>query len=381
MLDDENSVKEKTTSTIHKTSDFSEKNLDIKINDSDTAVIVYTSGTTGYPKGAMLSHNNLIANVKSCSSFIKVVKKDKFLLALPMFHSFTFTACILMPLANGASIIALFSIQPFKEVLKNILLHGVTVFIGIPKLYDILSEKKVPWFIKIFLRIRTCISGSAPLSGQTLENFKKNIKLTLLEGYGLSEAAPVVAVNPLFGVQKAGSVGIPVPGVKVKIVDKDMNELPVGQPGEILVKGKNVMLGYYNKPEETKEIIIDGWLRTGDIGKLDKEGYIYIVDREKNMILSQGMNIYPREIEETILMHNAVEETAVIGIQDDKLNEIPIAFIVIKPNQSLGRKEILDFCKERLARYKCPRKFIFLEKLPRSGVGKILKNELLDIVK
>ena len=381
LVDEPNSIKEKNTSTINQIDSFSEKNLNTAIDDNDIAVIIYTSGTTGYPKGAMLSHKNLLANVKSCSTLVRVVKSDRLLLALPMFHSFTFTVCVLMPIANGACIIGLSSIQPFKDVLRNILFHRVTIFIGIPKIYDILSEKTIPWYIKIILKIRVCFSGSAPLCAQTLNNFKQNIKLILLEGYGLSEASPVVAVNPPFGEQKAGSVGLPIQGVKIKIVDDKMNELPIGQAGEILVKGDNVMLGYYNKPKATEETMRNGWLKTGDIGKLDNEGYLYIVDRQKNMILSQGMNIYPREIEEAILRNNSVAETAVIGINDKKHGETAVAFIVLKENKTLTKKELQNFCKEHLARYKCPRKFIFLEKLPRSGIGKILKKDLLDVIK
>lgn len=347
-----------------------------KTADTDVAVIIYTSGTTGYPKGAMLSHKNLCSNVLTCTGEISVVPSDNLLLILPMFHSFTFTVCILMPVASGACIIGLSSVKPFSRVLKAILFRRVTICIFIPKIYDMLSEKKIPFFIRPFLKIRLCISGSAPLSVTTLTNFKNNVRLPLLEGYGLSEASPVVSLNPP-GNERAGSIGLPISGVSVKIVDDEMRELPCGEVGEIAVKGDNVMLGYYKKPEETAETIRNGWLRTGDLGKMDSEGFIYVVDRKKNMILVQGMNVYPREIEEVLLSHPAVDETAVIGIEDKKHGEIPIAFVVLKPFKIVSQKDLNTFCRDRLAAYKCPRKIIFLEKLPRSPVGKILKTELI----
>jgi len=356
---------------------FSGENINANIDKNDAAVIIYTSGTTGYPKGAMLSHKNLVNNCTTCVEEINVSKKDRILLFLPMFHSFTFTVCMLLPLSRGACIVALPSVKPFSKVLKKILLNRVSIFIGIPKIYDILSTKKIPFWLKPLINLRLCISGSAPLSIDTIEQFKKNIGLILIEGYGLSEASPVVSLNPLYGVQKAGSVGLPIANVKVRIVDENMHDLPQGEVGELAVQGDNVMLGYYNKPVDTKETIKDNWLLTGDLGKIDEDGYLYIVDRKKNMILVQGMNVYPREIEEIIMSHPAVEETAVIGIDDKKHGEIPIAFIVIKPGYDVKSKEISTYCRERLAPYKCPRKINFLDKLPRSATGKILKKDLV----
>ncbi len=368
--------------TIEKfVSGFSSENPGLCIDSGSTAVIIYTSGTTGFPKGAMLSHKNILSNAQSCTQVINVTKRDRLLLALPMFHSFTFTVCIMMTLYKGATIVGLPSIKPFSTVLKAIILHRITLFIGIPKIYEILSERTIPFFIRPFIRIRACISGSAPLSLTTLKNFNKNIRIPLLEGYGLSESSPVVSVNPLYGERKAGSVGLPVPGVEVRIVDDNLQPVPIGESGEICVKGDNVMTGYYNHKEQTDEVLNDGWLRTGDIGKIDEDGYVYILDRKKDMILMQGMNIYPREIEEAILAHPAVEEAAVIGVHDNKHGEVPVAFIVKKETAELERKHILHFLRNRIAAYKCPRKIVFIDKLPRSGLGKILKKELLDIIK
>lgn len=360
---------------------FPGTDLSVKSDENDVAVIIYTSGTTGFPKGAMLTHKNIIANAVSCTDVIDVTKYDRLLLALPMFHSFTFTVCIMMTLYKGATIVGLPSIKPFSQVLKAIILHRVTLFIGIPKIYDILSERSIPFFIRPFIRVRACISGSAPLSAKTLENFGKNIGIPLLEGYGLSEASPVVSVNPLHGERKAGSVGVCVPDVEVKIMDDEGNEAPLGDSGEICVRGPNVMTGYYNREQETAESFYDEWLRTGDVGKIDEQGYLYILDRKKNMILVQGMNVYPREIEEVILTHPAVEECAVVGLDDTKHGEIPAACIVVKSDKKLTRKELLLFLRKRIAAYKYPRKVFFLDSLPRSGVGKILKHELLNIIK
>ncbi len=354
------------------------ENLNINIDPNDVAVITYTSGTTGYPKGAMLSHKNLVSNSTTCTEEISVSKKDRILLFLPMFHSFTFTVCILLPLTRGACIVALPSVKPFSRVLKKILLNRITIFVAIPKIYDILSAKKIPFWLKPFIKVRLCISGSAPLSIETIERFKKNIGLILIEGYGLTEASPVVSLNPFDGIQKPGSIGLPIGNVKVRIVDEDMRDLPQGEVGELIVQGDNVMLGYYNKPIDTKETIKDNWLLTGDLAKIDKDGYLYIVDRKKNMILVQGMNVYPREIEEIIISHPAVEETAVIGFKDKNRGEVPVAFIVKKSGHSLAKKEISAYCKERLATYKCPRKINFIDQLPRSATGKILKENLTN---
>ncbi|MCB1196227.1 AMP-binding protein, partial [bacterium] len=350
------------------------------VEENEKAVIIYTAGTTGHPKGAMLSHRNIISNVLACTEEIEVTPKDKLLLILPMFHSFTFTVCIMMPISKGATIVALPSVKPFSDVIKSIIKYRVSIFIGIPKLYDILSEKKIPFFIRWLLNIRLCVSGSAPLSLTTLERFKENVKLPLLEGYGLSEASPVVALNPLCGEKKAGSVGLALKGVSVRIVDENMRDVRIGDVGEIAVKGDNVMLGYYNQPDATSETIIDGWLRTGDLGKTDQDNYIFIVKIKKNMLLVHGLNVYPREIEEVILAHPAIEEAAVVGLMDEHKNETPIGFVVVKPSNNVSPREIISLCREKLAGYKCPKRIIIIDKLPRSPLGKILKRELLSLI-
>lgn len=350
----------------------------VDLNDDALAVIIYTSGTTGKPKGAMLSHKNLCSNAQTCVDMIKVTKRDRLLLILPMFHSFTFTVCMVMPIVKGASIIALRSVQPFTRVIRSVLKNRVSIFIGIPKIYDLLSEKKIPFWMRWIWNIRLFISGSAPLSVTTLERFNKNIGIPLLEGYGLSEASPVVALNPMDGERKPGSIGLPINGVEVKIVDDSISEVPVDCVGELAVRGDNVMLGYYKNPDATAETIRNGWLLTGDMAKKDKDGYLYIVDRKKDMVLVQGMNVYPREIEEVLHTHTSVAETAVIGINDPRKGEMVIAYVTLRESAQATSKELITFCRERLAAYKCPRKILFVDELPRSSIGKVLKRVLRE---
>ena len=345
---------------------------------SDVAVLIYTSGTTGFPKGVMLTHDNLLANVESCRKAISLSSKDRFLCILPMFHSFAFTACVLIPLALGSTIFIVSKNTPFRSLIAEIIRRRITVFIGIPDFYQIFGEIRIPFATRIMLRllnpIRLAISGAAPLSPKTLAAFEDRFRIPLLEGYGLTEAAPVVTLNPP-EERRVGSIGIPLPGVELKIVSESGEELLVGQTGELAVRGKNVMAGYFNRLEDTREVIRDGWLLTGDLGKKDEEGYFYIVDRKKEMIDSRGMNIYPREVEAVICRHPDVKEAAVIG-ELTPTGEIPVAFIILKEGRETKSKEILDFSRRYLATYKLPRRIIFKAELPRTATGKIAKREL-----
>ena len=345
---------------------------------NDVAVLIYTSGTTGFPKGVMLTHDNLIANVESCRKAISLSAKDRFLCVLPMFHSFAFTTCVLLPLALGSTIFIVSKNIPFRSLITEIIRRRITVFIGIPDFYRIFSEIRITFLTKILLQllnpIRLAISGAAPLSPKTLAAFEVRYRIPLLEGYGLTEAAPVVTLNPL-QKRKSGSIGIPLPGVELKIVSETGEELPVGQVGELAVRGKNVMAGYFNRLEDTREIIKNGWLLTGDLGKKDEEGYFFIVDRKKEMIDFRGLNIYPREVEAVIYRHPDVKEAAVIG-ELTSTGEIPVAFIVLKEGRETKSREILDFLRIHLATYKLPRRIIFKTELPRNAVGKVSKREL-----
>ncbi len=352
----------------------------VDIKDDDVAVIIYTSGTTGYPKGAMLTHKNLISNVEASIAVIKIKENDKFIIFLPMFHSFSFTVCVLIPLYCKCQLTIIKSIKPFGKIIKAIFFQRITMFVAIPQVYNVLSNKKIPKIFLWFNPIRICISGAAPLAEEVLIKFEKKFKIPLLEGYGLSEASPVVSVNPFDGIRKQGSVGLPLPGVSVKIVDENGNELGVDEIGEIVVKGPNVMKGYYNRQRETEEIIKDEWLFTGDIGKIDKDNYIYILDRKKDLILVNGMNLYPREVEEVLYKHPAIEDVVVVGKKDETHGEIPIGVIKLKEGFNVAEYELRKFCKEYLANFKIPHKFQFWNELPRTGTGKILKREIRRII-
>lgn len=351
------------------------------INDDDVAVIIYTSGTTGHPKGAMLTHKNLVSNVDSSVRAIKILKNDKFVTFLPMFHAFTYTVCVLIPIYMQCTMIVIKSIQPFSNILKAIMFDRISVFVAIPQVYNVLAGKKIPGFFKWINPVRVCVSGAAPLAGEVLKKFEEKLKVPLIEGYGLSEASPVVSVNPLDGVRKAGSVGPAVPDVEVKIADENGVFLKNGEVGEIAVKGPNIMKGYFNREMETGEILKNGWLYTGDIGKMDEDGYIYILDRKKDLILVNGMNLYPREVEEVLYKHEAIQDAAVVGIKDNVHGEIPIGIIQLKEGMSATDQELRKFCKPHLANYKVPHRFLFWKELPRTGTGKVLKREIKRILK
>lgn len=349
----------------------------------NVATILYTSGTTGHPKGVMLTHRNLISNVSASIKAIRLTKKDRFLCFLPMFHSFTWTVCVLVPLYIGAIIVIMESVRPFGKVVRNIIRNRVTIFVGIPPIYNVISNIPVPRILvsrllKILNPLRICISGAASLPVEVLEKFEKKFHIPLLEGYGLTEASPVVSISPL-EKRKPGSVGLPLPDVEVKVVDEDGNQLPPNKEGELLVKGDNVMQGYYKLPEETEKTIKGDWLYTGDIVKIDREGYIYIVDRKKDMIIVRGLNVYPREIEEVLYQNPKIAEAAVIGIKDKLRGEVPIAYVALKKDEKTTEGEIIRFLRERLASYKVPRAIEFRDSLPKTSTGKILKRALRSV--
>jgi long-chain acyl-CoA synthetase len=346
------------------------------LNRSDTALIIYTSGTTGKPKGALLSHGNIASNVHSCIQALEETDDDRLTLLLPMFHSFMLTVCIFTPLSMGAGIVLIRSLHPFKAAMREMIFNRATIFVGIPQIFQALAQAKIPFWVHWVLKLRMAVSGAAPLARETLEAFERKMHIPLLEGYGLSEASPVVSFNPYHSVRKPGSVGLPLPDIEVKIVDDHGRELPLEQVGEIIVRGPNVMQGYYNQPAETAATLRDGWLYTGDMGKKDADGYIYIVDRRKEMFLVRGMNVYPREIEEVLYQFPNVREAAVLARPDEKRGEAAIAFISPADGARLQPDEILRFCRDRLADYKLPKEIRIVESLPHTATGKIAKLEL-----
>ena len=358
----------------------SHERVSYKPNIDDLAVIIYTSGTTGKPKGAMLSYKNIFANIYGVSKLMKITKKDRFIVYLPMFHSFTLTVTVLMPLFFASPVVIIRSIMPFSNIIKQTLLKKVTIFTGVPDVYNALSKAKIPWYFHWFNKVKFYVSGAAPLSEETLKRFKKNFKKgVLLEGYGLSEASPVVSVN-LPKKQKPLSVGPAIPGVEVKIVNEEMVEVPTGEIGEIIVKGDNVMQGYLNRLDATAETIVNGWLKTGDLGKMDEDGFIYIVDRKKDLIISKGINIYPREIEEVFMKYPGIKAAAVIGAKDEKGIEVPIAYIEPEEEQEIEMNKLKKYLKENLANFKIPKNIYKVKELPKNATGKVLKRVLKEKV-
>ena len=345
----------------------------------DTAVIIYTSGTTGKPKGAMLSHKNIFSNASSGMKHIKLTPRDRGIVFLPMFHSFTFSIAVMLPLYVGMSIVIIKSLQPFSNIFKQTLLKRVTLFFGIPDVYNALAKAKLPWYFMWFNNIRAFISGAAALQPKTLDAMAKKFKrATLLEGYGLSEASPAVSMNT-FKKQKAGSVGTALYGYEIKIVDQELNEVHRGAIGDIIVKGDNVMKGYLNRPTATDETIINGWLITGDVGYMDDEGFLFIVDRKKDLIISKGINIYPREVEEVIDRFEGVGASAVIGLADENSVEVPVVYIELEEGvNTLDEAGLKAYMREHLANYKIPKQIHVIQALPKNATGKVLKRVLKE---
>jgi long-chain acyl-CoA synthetase len=340
--------------------------------EKDLAVIIYTSGTTGKPKGAMLSHGNLLHNVESCRVVLAMVADDCFAVILPMFHTYMMTVGIFLPFTVGGSIVLVKSLHPPRAMFQEIFSRHATIVPAVPTFYRMMLAAQLP----SPLPLRIFISGSAPLPMQTLKDFEEKFKVPLIEGYGLSEASPVVSKNPLKGIRKAGSIGIPVANVEMSVQDESGKFLGADETGEICVRGGNVMQGYWNQPDETKKAFRDGWLLTGDVGYRDADGYYFITDRKKDMLLVNGINVYPREIEEVIYHFPGVKEAAVIGVPDARRGEQPVAFVAAAEGQTLDEKVLSQFIREKLADYKVPKQIFLLPVLPKNATGKILKTEL-----
>jgi long-chain acyl-CoA synthetase len=324
----------------------------------------------------MLTHANLLANLESCRRVLEAVDDDRFVILLPMFHSFMLTVGILLPLYVGGSILLVKSVHPAKNVLQDIIRRQATLLPAVPQFFRTLAAVAA----RTDLPLRICISGGAPLPAEILREFNARFSIPLLEGYGLSEASPVVTFNPILGPWKAGSIGVPVCGVEVSVQNDAGDILPPDQTGEICVRGDNVMRGYWNQPEETANAFRAGWLLTGDIGHRDDDGYFYITDRKKDMLLVNGINVYPREIEEALYQFPGVREAAVIGVPSQRKGEQPLAFVSPAEEAALEEAALLKFLRERLADFKLPRRIIILPALPRSATGKILKTNLRQML-
>ncbi|KAF1085368.1 Long-chain-fatty-acid--CoA ligase [Sporotomaculum syntrophicum] len=348
--------------------------------DEDIAVFQYTGGTTGVSKGAMLTHRNLTANTLQVTEWMETMKygKDKVLCALPFFHSYGMTGCLNFSIINAATMIimAQFNIKECMELIKH---EKPTIFPGVPTMYIAVNNypNAQGYGIK---SIKSCMSGSAPLPMEVVEQFEKLTEGLLVEGYGLSEASPVTHCNPLLERRKVGSIGIPLPDTDCKIVDLEtgLRELPPGEIGELCIKGPQVMKGYWNMPEETANTLKNEWLYTGDIAKMDEEGYCYIVDRKKDIIIAGGYNIYPREIEEVLYEHPKIREAVAVGVPDPYRGETVKAFIVLKEGMQADAKEIIHYCRANLARYKVPQYVEFRNALPQNVMGKVLRRILRE---
>ncbi|MBT2737376.1 long-chain-fatty-acid--CoA ligase [Bacillus sp. ISL-7] len=346
------------------------------INVEALAVILYTSGTTGKPKGAMLTHRNLVSNADSILKLLELDDKDRVVAALPMFHVFCMTVCLNAPIACGATVLIQPKFSPL-DVVSTIREKKATVFAGVPTMYSFIYQ--LPEAIAEDCQsIRICISGGASIPVELLHKFENKFNVSILEGYGLSETAPLVAINPLKGTRKPGSIGLNIPAVQSKVVDEFGTELPRGEVGELVVQGPNVMKGYLGMPEATTAAFKDGWFYTGDLATMDEEGYFYIVDRKKDMIIVGGYNVYPREVEEVLYQHPAVVEAAVIGVPDGEYGESVKAFVVVKDEQ-ITMNDIIQFCQDKLVKYKLPKRVEFFKELPKNSTGKILRRELREL--
>lgn len=341
--------------------------------DGDLAVILYTSGTTGTPKGVALSHANLESNARASASLFELDRERWGVGVLPLSHSYGLTVMNAGHILGTRS--ALLRWFNPEEVLRTIQEFRAEAMSGVPTMFVyLLNYPGASAYDTSTMRVWG--SGAAPLPVEVVEPFERRFGGKLLEGYGLTEASPVVAAHRLSGVRKLGSVGQPIPGVTVSIRDDDDRALPVDEVGEVCVQGPNVMVGYYRNPEETAKTIRGGWLRTGDMGRLDADNFLYIVERKKDLIIRGGFNIYPRDVEEALYAFPGVAEAAVIGLPDALMGEEVVAFVVLKPGQAATADEVAGFCQTRLAKYKCPKEIRFVDALPKSPVGKILRKEL-----
>ena len=343
--------------------------------DDDTAVILYTSGTTGSPKGAELTHSNIGSNVATTVEMFGLSKDDVIFGGLPLFHSFGQTCAMNAAIASGASVTMLPRFEPGRA-LEIIDRDGVTMFMGVPTMYvAMLHHPDVD--STAAEKLRYGVSGGASLPVEVLNGVEAKLGAKLLEGYGLSETSPVASFNQPQNPQKPGSIGTPIPGVEMKLVDDEGNDIAAsGERGEIAIKGPNVMKGYWNKPDATAEVMRGEWFLSGDIAERDDDGYYFIVDRKKELIIRGGYNVYPREVEEVLYEHPAVMEAAVIGIADEEMGEEVCAVVAFKPEQSATEQELQDWTKERVAAYKYPRKVVIVDELPKTATGKILKRQI-----
>lgn len=352
------------------------------VSPDDVAIFQYTGGTTGTPKGAVGLHRNLVANSLMFRKWLVGLQEglETSLVAIPMYHVYGMVVGMSVSVLLGARMVLIPDPRNLPELLRNIEQYKVSFFPGVPTMYAIINQFPDVQAGKYELRsIRACISGSAPLPNEVQERFEKLTGAHLMEGYGLSEAPTATHCNPMFGEKRVGSIGLPLPDIDCRIVSLEDGRtiLAPGEIGELLIRSPQVMQGYHNRPEETREALQDGWLHTGDIARMDQEGYFYIVGRKKELIKVSGFQVWPREVEEIIANHPKVVEASVAGIPDAVRGEAPKAWVVLGKDQQVTAQELIEWCQQFLVYYKVPVKIQFLESLPRSPVGKVLRRELV----
>ncbi|PIC98547.1 fatty acid--CoA ligase family protein [Sporosarcina sp. P29] len=351
----------------------------VEVDENESAIILYTSGTTGHPKGAMLTHKNIYSNARDVGDYLGFSENDKIVATLPLFHVFALTVVANAPLVKGATILLEPRFSP-GEIFDMIREQKATVFAGVPTMYNFLyqyPEGKT----EDFESIRLAISGGSSLPVSLLHDFEEKFDVRVSEGYGLSEASPVTCFNPLDRERVPGSIGTNIMNVENKVVDEMGEEVPDNEVGELIVRGPNVMKGYYKMPEETAAALRDGWLYTGDLARRDENGYFYIVDRKKDMIIVGGFNVYPREVEEVLFSHRDIVEAAVVGVPDANFGEEVQAYVVLKKGSDATEQSLHEFCAKRLVKYKVPKTIEFLDELPKNTTGKILRRSLKEQIK
>lgn len=353
-----------------------EDSSDHEAEDDDVAVLAYTSGTTGEAKGAMLTHGNLRANLEQQMAIPTdtVTEDDVLFLTLPLFHIFGLNVPLGLLVLNGASGVLVERFEPI-ETLSLIQEHRATVLFGAPPMF--VAWVSMPGADQYDLSsVRLAISGAAALSEETLVDFESIFGVQIFEGYGLTESSPTVTTNRMAEIARPRSIGMPLPGVEVRLVDEDMNDVELGDPGELLVRGPNVFKGYWDRPDETERAFVDGWLRTGDVAVRDEEGYLYLVDRKRDLIIVSGFNVFPSEVEEVLIGHDRVAEAAVIGEPHPYTGEAVKAFVVLENGATLTAEELTDYAASRLARFKCPASVEIVDGLPQLLTGKVLRRAL-----
>jgi long-chain acyl-CoA synthetase len=351
----------------------------VDTDPGDLAVIAYTAGTTASPKGAMLTHGNLAANIDQMMAVPALVEAgdDVVLLALPLFHIYAMNVILGLGIRTGATAVLVERFDP-AEALELVEREKVTVLFGAPPMFSGWLALADAGPVPDVSSVRLAVSGAAPLPGDVLERFGQRFDVTIWEGYGLTESSPAVTTNALGQEAKPNSIGLPLPGVEVRLVDEHGEDVEEGDPGEIWVRGPNVFAGYWNRPEETSAVLTEGWLRTGDVAYRDEDGYLFIVDRKKDLVIVSGFNVFPKEVEDAIERHPGVVEAAVVGIPDERTGEAVQAWVVPKEGRSLSAEELQDFLRGYLARFKIPRDIRLVEELPHHVTGKVLRRALRE---